>query len=324
LGRVKRLGWRSTRLSLLHPLMLTHHRIMSTKPNSPGETFTIGGDLTVARIGYGAMRLTGQPGNWGPFPDQEGGRRLLRRAVELGVNFIDTSISYGPGFSEEIVAAALHPYPAGLVIATKGGLLKTGPGQIQSDGSLRNLRQSCEASLRRLKLERIDLYQLHRPDPNLPLAESIEALAELAREGKIKHVGLSNVTLSQLEEARRIVPIASVQNRFALSFRENAEVLAYCARERIAFLPWGPLGARGFQYGAPLAQPTGPVGEIALGHHATPGQIALAWLLSHGPHVVVIPGTTSIAHLEENIGAGEIELTAGDIARLTAMADKAS
>jgi len=297
---------------------------MSTKTSSPGDTFTIAGDLTVARIGYGAMRLTGQPGNWGPFPDQEGGCRLLRRAAELGVNFIDTSISYGPGFSEEIVAAALHPYPAGLVIATKGGILKTGPGQIQSDGGRRNLRQSCEASLRRLKVERIDLYQLHRPDPNLPFAESITALAELAGEGKIKHVGLSNVTLSQLEEARRIVPIASVQNRFALSFREHEDVVAYCARERIAFIPWGPLGARGFQYGAPLAQPVGPVGEIAARHNATPGQIALAWLLSHGPHVVVIPGTTSIAHLEENIEAGEIRLTGDDIAKLTAMAHKPS
>ena len=286
----------------------------------PAGTFTIQGNVTVARIGYGAMRLTGQPGNWGPFPDQEGGRRLLRRAVELGVNFIDTSISYGPGFSEEIVAAALHPYPAGLVIATKGGLLKTGPGQIQSDGSRRNLRASCEASLRRLKVERIDLYQLHRPDPNLPFAESIGALAELASEGKIKHVGLSNVTLGQLEEARRIVPIASVQNRFALSFRDNEDVVAYCARERIAFIPWGPLGARGFQYGAPLAQPIGPVGEIAARHNATPGQIALAWLLARGSHVVVIPGTTSIAHLEENIGAGKIKLTGDDISALGTMA----
>ena len=286
----------------------------------PAGTFTIQGNVTVARIGYGAMRLTGQPGNWGPFPDQEGGRRLLRRAVELGVNFIDTSISYGPGFSEEIVAAALHPYPAGLVIATKGGLLKTGPGQIQSDGSRRNLRASCEASLRRLKVERIDLYQLHRPDPNLPFAESIAALAELASEGKIKYVGLSNVTLGQLEEARRIVPIASVQNRFALSFRDNEDIVAYCARERIAFIPWGPLGARGFQYGAPLAQPIGPVGEIAARHNATPGQIALAWLLARGSHVVVIPGTTSIAHLEENIGAGKIKLTGDDISALGTMA----
>lgn len=293
---------------------------MSATQNFPGGTFTIAGDLTVARVGYGAMRLTGQPGNWGPFPDQDAGRRLLRRAIDLAVNFIDTSISYGPGFSEEIVAAALHPYPAGLVIATKGGLIKTGPGQITPDGTPRNLRASCEASLRRLKLERIDLYQLHRPDPGVALAESAGALAELAREGKIKHVGLSNVTLAQLEEARRIVPIASVQNRFALSFRENHDVMAYCAREQIAFIPWGPLGARGFEYGAPLAHPVGPLGEIAARHQATPGQIALAWLLSRGPHVVVIPGTTSVAHLEENVGAGEIQLTAADLAALDAMA----
>jgi len=289
---------------------------MSSGSPTPGGTFTIAGDFTVARVGYGAMRLTGQPGNWGPYPEWEAGCRLVRRAVELGVNFIDTAISYGPGFSEEIVAAALHPYPRNLVIATKGGLVKTGPGQIQADGSRRGLRQACEASLRRLKVERIDLYQLHRPDPNLAFAESIESLAELRAEGKIKHVGLSNVTLKQLEQARRIVPIASVQNRFALSFRENDDVLAFCTREAIAFLPWGPLGARGFQYGAPLAQAIGSAGEIAARLRATPGQIALAWLLARGSNVVVIPGTTSIGHLEENVGSGSVALTAEDIAAL--------
>lgn len=282
-------------------------------------TFTIAGELRVARLGYGAMRLTGQPGNWGPYPDWESGCRLLRRAMELGVDFIDTAISYGPGFSEEIIAAALHPYPAGLVIATKGGLRKTGPGQIQADGTRGGLRQACEASLRRLKLERIDLYQLHRPDPDAGLAQSVEALAELRAEGKIRHIGLSNVTLAQLQEARRIVAIASVQNRFALSYRDNADVLEFCAREQIAFLPWGPLGARGFQYGAPLAQGTGPVAEIAVRHRATPSQVALAWLLSRGRHVLVIPGTTSIAHLEENVGAGALELSRSEIAALDAM-----
>jgi len=271
-------------------------------------------------MGYGAMRLTGQPGNWGPYPDQEAGRRLLQRAVELGVNFIDTAISYGPGFSEEIIASALHPYPPGLLIATKGGMVKTGPGQVHPDGRREQLRMACEASLRRLRVERIDLYQLHRPDPAIAFAESIEALAELVAEGKIRHVGLSNVTHSQLEEARRIVPIASVQNRFSLTFRENADVLASCTRDWIAFLPWGPLGARGFQYGAPLAQPIGPVGGIAARHRATPGQIALAWLLSRGPNVVVIPGTTSIAHLEENIAAGDLELTSDEIAALDSLA----
>jgi aryl-alcohol dehydrogenase-like predicted oxidoreductase len=293
---------------------------MSGSSAAPGGSFTIAGDLAVARIGYGAMRLTGQPGNWGPFPDLEKGRRLLRRAIELGVNFVDTAISYGPGFSEEIVASALHPYPKNVVIATKGGLLKTGPGQIQADGSRKNLRASCAASLRRLRVERIDLYQLHRPDPGVAFAESVAALAELAAEGKIKHVGLSNVTLGQLKEARGIVPIASVQNRFSLTFRENHDVLAYCARERIAFIPWGPLGARGFQYGAPLAQAIGPVGEIAARLVATPGQIALAWLLSRGPNVVVIPGTTSIEHLEENVGAKTIELSQADLAALDRMA----
>jgi pyridoxine 4-dehydrogenase len=293
---------------------------MSSQTSTPGDTFTIAGELTVARLGYGAMRLTGQPGNWGPYPDWESGCRLLRRAVELDVNFIDTAISYGPGYSEEIIAAALHPYPSKLVIATKGGILKTGPGQVQPDASRKSLRQACEASLRRLKVERIDLYQLHRPDPNVAFRESVEALAELAAEGKIKHVGLSNVTLNQLQEARRIVAIASVQNRFSLTFRENHDVLELCRRENIAFLPWGPLGARGFQYGAPLAQPLGPVAEIAARIGATPGQIALAWLLSRGPNVVVIPGTTSIAHLEENVGAALVNLSTADIAALDAMA----
>ncbi|HEV3113803.1 MAG TPA: aldo/keto reductase [Candidatus Binataceae bacterium] len=293
---------------------------MSIDSATPGGIFKIAGELTVARVGYGAMRLTGQPGNWGPYPDWEAGCRLLRRVVELGANFIDTAISYGPGFSEEIIAAALHPYPPNLVIATKGGLRKTGPGQIQAEGCRDGLRQACEASLRRLKVERIDLYQLHRPDPNVDFAQSVEALAELAAAGKIRHVGLSNVTLPQLEQARRIVPIASVQNRFALSYRDNQDVLAYCAREHIAFIPWGPLGARGFQYGAPLAQASGPVGEIAARHRATPGQIALAWLLSRGPNVVVIPGTTSIAHLEENVGAARLQLSAADVAALDAMA----
>jgi pyridoxine 4-dehydrogenase len=297
-----------------------HDPAMSSKSSIPGGTFTIAGGLTVARLGYGAMRLTGQPGNWGRYPDWNGGCRLLRRALELGVNFIDTAISYGPGFSEEIIAAALHPYPPNLVIATKGGLVKTGPGQIQPDGSRKGLREACEASLRRLKVERIDLYQLHRPDPNVALAESVEAMAQLAAEGKIKQVGLSNVTLKQLEEACRIAPIASVQNRFALSFRENEDVLAYCAREGIAFIPWGPLGARGFQYGAPLAKPAGPAAEIAARLGATPGQVALAWLLARGPNVVVIPGTTSIAHLEENVGAGSLDLPGGDVAALDATA----
>jgi pyridoxine 4-dehydrogenase len=283
-------------------------------------TFTIAGELTVARIGYGAMRLTGQPGNWGPYPDWAGGCRLLRRALELGVNFIDTAISYGPGYSEEIIAAALHPYPSNLVIATKGGILKTGPGQFQKDASRKSLRQACEASLRRLKMERIDLYQLHCPDPGVAFSESVEALAELAAEGKIKHLGLSNVTLNQLIEARRIVSIASVQNSFSLTFRENDDVLDFCSRENIAFLPWAPLGARAFQYGAPLAEPVGPVGEVAARLGAAPGQIALAWLLERGPNVVVIPGTTSITHLEENIAAGRIKFPAADIAALDALA----
>ncbi len=282
-------------------------------------TFEIGGDLRVNRLGYGAMRLTGQPGNFGPYADWEGGQKLLRRAVELGINFIDTAEAYGPGFNEELIASALHPYPEAVVIATKGGINKPTPDDIRTDGSPENLRRGCEASLQRLQKEQIDLYQLHRPDPKVPLTESVGMLATLREEGKIRHVGLSNVTVEQIEQARRIVPIASVQNRFSISDRSNEDVLDYCTKHGIAFIPYGSLGAHPLKQGAPLANAEGILAEIANRHDVKPNQIALAWLLHRANNIILIPGTTTIAHLEENIVAASIKLTTDEINALTQM-----
>jgi aryl-alcohol dehydrogenase-like predicted oxidoreductase len=281
-------------------------------------TFLLGGDLPVHRIGYGAMRLCGQPGNFGPFADWPAGEKLLRRAVELGVNFVDTAEAYGPGNNEEIIASALHPYRNGLVITTKGGVMKTSPATVFPDGRPENLRRACEASLRRLRLARIDLYQFHRPDPKVPFADSVGTLATLRAEGKIRHVGLSNVTLAQIEEARAIVPIVSVQNRYNLRERSGDEVLGFCERHAIAFLPYGPLGAQPFERNAPLTADIGPLAAVAARLGATPAQVALAWLLHRSPNVIVIPGTTSIAHLEENVAAARVSLTADDLASLSA------
>jgi aryl-alcohol dehydrogenase-like predicted oxidoreductase len=268
--------------------------MLDSQPMSPSpSTFLLGGDLPVNRVGYGAMRLCAQPGNFGRYPDWEGGKRLLRRAVELGVNFIDTAHAYGPGCNEDLIADALAPYPASVVIATKGGIDKTAPDRIFPDGSPASLRRFCDASLRRLRVGRIDLYQLHKPDPNVPFAESVGALAQLRTEGKIRHVGLSNVTLAQVGEARRTVPVASVQNRYNLRERGDDPLIDYCAQHAIAYLPWGPLAAQPFAPQAPLAAVSG----------------ALAWLLRRAPNIIVIPGTTSIAHLEANIAAAQIALS---------------
>ena len=280
------------------------------------QTYTIGGDLIVNRLGYGAMRLSGQPGNFGAYPDWEAGEQLLRRAVELGVNFIDTAEAYGAGFNEKIIASALHPYKQDLVIATKGGINKPAPDQILADASPAFLRSGVEGSLQRLKLEQIDLYQLHRPDPKVPFAESIGALKELKDEGKIRHLGLSNVSIEQIEEARQIVPIVSVQNKFSISDRSFETVLDYCTENGIAFIPHGSLGAHPLKQGAPLASVKGVIADIANNKGVKPNQIALAWLLHRAPNIILIPGTTTIAHLEENMAASSIVLTGEEMRSL--------
>ena len=274
------------------------------------ETVRIGGDLEVRRLGFGAMRLCG-PGIRGWPADRENALQVLRRAVELGANLVDTADSYGPEVNELQVAEALHPYADGLVIATKGGLYRDdSPGGWPADGRPEHLREACEGSLRRLRLDRIDLYQLHRPDPKVPLEESVGELARLRDEGKIRHVGLSNVGVEQLARAQEIVPVVSVQNRYNVADRRSEDVLAACGAQGIAFFPWWPLAV------GDLAEPGGPLDGLARAHGATPGQVALAWLLARSPVVCPIPGTASLAHLEENMGAASLELTAEELASL--------
>lgn len=265
----------------------------------------IGGDLAVRRLGYGAMRLTG-PGIWGEPPAPGDARGVLARAVRLGADFIDTADSYGPGVSERLIAEALRPYPDGLVLATKGGYRRPGPGRWQPDGRPEHLREACEGSLRRLGLERIDLYQLHVVDPSVPFEESVGALAELHREGKIAHVGLSNVTAAQVRRAQTIVRVVAVQNRYNLVDRGSEEVLRLCERDGIAFICWFPVD-RG------LLGRGGTLGRIARAHGASTVQIALAWLLHRSALTVPIPGTTSIAHLDENMAAARIRLTSKEL-----------
>jgi pyridoxine 4-dehydrogenase len=265
-------------------------------------TFAIGGDLEVRRLGFGAMRITGD-GIWGPPDDPEEAKRLLRRVVDVGVNLIDTADSYGPEVSENLIADALHPYPDGLVIATKGGLRRTGPGEWPSDARPERLKQCCEDSLRRLRLERIDLYQLHAPDPKVPFEDSVGALRELQHEGKIRHVGISNVSLEQLEQARGLVDVVTVQNRYNLTNRTSEDVLNACDEAGIGFIPWFPLAV------GSLAEAGGALEEVAHAHDATPAQVALAWLLARSQVMVPIPGTGSVEHLEENVEAVELTLT---------------
>ncbi len=291
--------------------------LQSTDAQMPVPLLKIGGELLVNRLGYGAMRLTGQPGNWGPFPDWEHGVRVLREAVELGVNFIDTADAYGPGDSEELIADALHPYAESLIIATKGGTVKTGPGAFHANGSPDYLRSACDASLLRLKRDCIDLYQLHRVDPSVPLRESIGALVDLRRNGKIKHIGLSNVTLTQLQEAQQVTTIASVQNRYNLLLRDDDPVVDYCTAHGIAYLPWSPLGTSPFERHSPIASGTdGTLHAIAARHNARAGQVALAWLLYRSPNIVPIPGTTSLGHLKENISSAHVRLSDRDLVEL--------
>src|SRR5215218_10059524 len=272
------------------------------RPNSAAAgTFSLGGDLLVNRLGFGAMRLTGRR-ILGEPEDPEEARRVLRRAVELGVNLIDTADSYGPEVSERLIAEALHPYQDDLVVATKGGLTRPG-GRWVPDGRPEHLRKACEGSLRRLKVERIDLYQLHSPDPRIAFEDSVWALALLRDEGKIRHVGLSNVGVRELEIAREIVPIASVQNRYNLTDRNYEDVLDFCEREGIGFIPWFPLATGN------LARPGGPLDEMAARRGVAPSQIALAWLLMRSPVMLPIPGTSSVAHLEENVAAADLRLS---------------
>jgi pyridoxine 4-dehydrogenase len=271
------------------------------------------GDLNVRRLGFGAMRITGE-GIWGPPEDPEGARALLRRVAEGGVNFIDTADSYGPEVSEELIAEALHPYADGLVIATKGGLLRDGPGQWRPDCRPEHLREACEGSLERLKVDRIDLYQLHAVDGSVPYEESIGALAELQAEGKIRHIGISNVGPSQLAQAREQVEVVSVQNRYSLTFRDTEPVLEACEQEGIAFIPWYPLAA------GELTRPGGALDRVAESHGATRAQVALAWLLGRSRVMLPIPGTSSLEHFEENLAAAALELSGEDASELEAAA----
>jgi aryl-alcohol dehydrogenase-like predicted oxidoreductase len=270
-------------------------------------TIDLGGDLTVQRMGFGAMRITGQ-GIWGEPTDPDGCRAVLRRAVELGVDFIDTADSYGPEVSERLIAEALHPYPENLVIATKGGLLRPGPGRWDPDGRPEHLRAACEGSLKRLQLDEIPLYQLHRPDPRVPLEDSVGTLVQLKDEGKIRHIGLSNVDEAELHQAMAITPVVSVQNMFNLGNRRSAAVLDVCETEQLAFIPWAPIGQ-----GAPSGK---ALGRVATAHGATRQQTALAWLLARSPAILPIPGTSSVAHLEENIAAASLGLSQVEVDEL--------
>jgi pyridoxine 4-dehydrogenase len=262
-------------------------------------TVDIGGDLTVNRMGFGAMRITG-PGVWGDPPDREVAKAVVRRAVDLGVNFIDTADSYGPHVSEELIAEALYPYPADLVIASKGGLARPGPGQWTAVGHPRHLREACEGSLRRLKLEQIPLYQFHRPDPGVPIADSMGALVELRDEGKIRHIGVSNVSEAQLREMQRITPVVSVQNRYNLGDRSSESMVDLCEQESMVFLPWAPIQD---------ADELIPVLTAARRLNASTRQVALAWLLDRSPQILPIPGSGSLEHVAENIAAAALQLT---------------
>jgi len=284
-----------------------------TPPAAASGTFRIGGDLPVHRLGFGAMRITG-PGVWGPPTDRDEALRVLRRCVELGVTLIDTADSYGPGVSEALVAEALRPYAAGLVVATKGGFERPGPNRWVANGRPDYLRAQCEGSLRRLRVERIDLWQLHRVDPKVPAAEQFGLLADLVAEGKVRHVGLSEVTVAQVDAARRVVPVATVQNRYNLAERGAEPVLEHCARHGIGFIPWYPLLT------GRLAEPGGALADAAARHGATPAQVALAWLLARSPVVLPIPGTSRVAHLEENVAAAALALGAAEVGRIGAAA----
>ena len=284
---------------------------MSTTTESYSPTYTIGGDFTVNRLGYGAMRITGD-GIWGPPADHEESIRVLQRAVELGVNFIDTADSYGPNVSEELIAEALHPYKSGLIIATKGGLLRTGPNQWPVDASPRHLEEALNGSLKRLKVDQIDLYQLHRIDPNVPFEDTLKFLQKAQQDGRIKHVGLSEVSEADIKKAQEFVPIVSVQNMYSVENRKWEAELEYTREQNIAIIPWYPLGGGN-------ADALKALDEIAAKHGVKPQQIALSWLLHHSPNILLIPGTSKVKHLEENMKTSDIHLSAEDMEALSAI-----
>jgi pyridoxine 4-dehydrogenase len=285
-----------------HPIAMT---TATTSNAAASGTFALGGDLTIHRLGFGAMRITGE-GVWGEPKDAESARQVLRRTVELGVNFIDTADSYGPEVSERLIGEALAPYAKGVVIATKAGLTRQGPGKWLPVGRPEYLQQEVEMSLRRLKLERLDLWQLHRIDPKVPVEESLGIIKELQTQGKIRHVGLSEVKPHEIDQARKVVEIVSVQNKYNIGDRAHEDVVDYCTKNNIAFIPWFPVAA------GKLAQAGGPLDAAAKKHGATVGQLSLAWLLQRSPVILPIPGTSSVAHLEENVAAASVELSAAE------------
>src|SRR6202043_2639087 len=282
-------------------------------PAKKAGEFLIGNDLLVTRLGLGTMRLTGE-GIWGEPKDRGEAVRVLRRAGELGINFIDTADSYGPGVSEEIIAEALHPYPTGLLIATKGGFERPGPNQWVENGTPEHLRSACEGSLRRLRLDRIDLYQLHRIDPKVPAEDQIGTLKKLQAQGKIKHIGLSEVSVQQIQHARTMIPIVSVQNRYSIVDRGSEDVLEYCEKEKMGFIPWFPLAA------GRVSGSDSPISRMAARWKATPSQLALAWLLARSPVMLPIPGTSRVEHLEENVVAAELKIDANNMQELDGLA----
>jgi pyridoxine 4-dehydrogenase len=287
-------------------------KAVMTQALATNATFKIGGDLEVNRLGFGAMRITGE-GIWGWPPDRENAKKVLRRVVELGVNLIDTADSYGPEVSELLIAEALHPYPAGLVIATKGGLVRPGPSEWVPNGRPDHLKKSVEGSLQRLRLDRIDLYQLHAIDPKVPVEESLNALQEMQGAGKIRHVGLSNVTPKDIDRARKVLPIVSVQNQYNIAQRRSENVLEYCEKQGLGFLPWFPVGGgNGLRSGDAIA-------AIAKAHNASVYQVALTWLLERSPAMLPIPGTSKIEHLEDNCAAAKLKLTTEEWERVDAL-----
>src|SRR5213596_2868970 len=294
-------------------------RLLAAIPEARDSTFQLGGDLLVNRLGFGAMRLTGE-GIWGWPPDREGAKKVLRRALELGVNFIDTADAYGPDTNELLIAEALYPYPKGLIIATKGGQTRPGPGQWLQDGRPEYLAQCVDKSLKRLKLERIDLYQLHRIDRKLPVEETLGALKAAQDAGKIRHVGLSEVTVAEIEQAKKVMPIVSIQNRYNITDRESEDALNYCEQQKMGFIPWAPIGGSGTRS---LSKAGNALEAEAKRHNVSVVQLALAWLLQKSPVMLPIPGTSSLAHLEENMAAAKLQLSADEWKRIEGLARQA-